>query len=96
MATTQRAPKWSEEHGKKALEGHYYIKVGDKSPGHLFLSGAPRYWGTHPDFVYVPSPYRWREVALIYQVSSENLVIRKQISIVFSLQAIRLKIISRL
>ena len=58
MATTQRAPKWSEEHGKKALEGHYYIKVGDKSPGHLFLSGAPRYWGTHPDFVYVPSPYR--------------------------------------
>ena len=58
MATTQRAPRWSEEQGKKALEGSYYNKIGDKSPGHLLLSGAPRYWGTHPDFIYIPMPYR--------------------------------------
>ena len=45
--------RWTQEAAQRAVEGNYYIKVGDRG-GSLTLSGASNYWKKNPRFVYLP------------------------------------------
>ena len=56
MVKGKRAPAqvWTEDKKKAAVEGRYYIKLGDKR-GTLLLSGAAQKWKADPTFTYVPS-----------------------------------------